>query len=205
MPRRLLLIAALLAATAASTLQQRPTAPPAIEVPYKGRTFSMASRDGVTVMIAPLERTILDYSTAQVWISNNTARSLPIAPQGFTATVESGATSAAAQDTMVLNDIRRHSSGRDIEELVRAYESMLLGLPDEKAMGYYEQRKRAALSSGGKQRAAIMANVIILPETRLRPGETIDGTLFFHQPGKVHPKVIRFTADLAGRHFEFAQ
>ena len=54
------------------TTQQRPSAPPAIEVPYKGRTFSMASRDGVTVMIAPLERTILEYGTAQVWIANNT-------------------------------------------------------------------------------------------------------------------------------------
>lgn len=165
----------------------------------------MASRDGVTVMIAPLERTILEYSTAQVWISNNSPRALPIAPQGFTATVEGGASFTAAQDTVVLNDIRRHASGRDIEELVQAYESMLLGLPDEKAMGYYEQRKRAAMSSGGKMRAAIMANVIILPETRLRPGETIDGTLFFRQPGKSRPKVTRFTADLGGRHFEFAQ
>src|SRR5947209_7635121 len=102
----LLLIACLLAATASS---QRPAAPPAIEVPYKGRTFSMASRDGVTVMIAPLERTILEYSTAQVWISNTSPRALPIAPQGFAATVEGGNVSAAAQDTVVLREIQRHA------------------------------------------------------------------------------------------------
>ena len=165
----------------------------------------MASREGVTVMIAPLERTILEYSTAQVWISNNSGRPLPIAPQWFAASLEGGASSAAVQDTVVLSDIRKHASGRDIEELVRAYESLLLGLPDEKAVGYYEQRKRAAMASGGKMRAAIMANVIILPETRLRPGETIDGTLFFRAGGKLRAKVTAFSADLGGRHFEFAQ
>jgi hypothetical protein len=183
--------------------QQRPS-PPSIEVPYKGLRFAMVSRDGVTVMIAALQRNIADYSTAQVWISNNTGRPLPIAPQAFTRTAEGEPPLAATADGTVLRDMQKRASHRDIEELVKAYEIMLLGLPDEKAIGYYEQRKRAALAGGGRARAAIMANVIILPERVLRPGETIDGTLFFRE-GKIHPRVTSFSANIGGRSFEFTQ
>jgi hypothetical protein len=156
-----------------------------------------------------LQRSIADYSTAQVWISNNSGRPLSIAPQGFTRTAEGEPPLAATADAVVLRDIQRRAGRRDIEELVRAYEVMLLGLPDEKAIGYYEQRKRAAMAGGGKARAAVMANVIILPEKVLRPGETIDGTLFFREArlgsGKTRPRVTAFSADLGGRRFEFTQ
>lgn len=182
--------------------QQPP--PPSIEVPYKGLRFAMVSRDGVTVMIAALQRSIADYSTAQVWISNNSGRPLPIAPQAFTRTAEGEPPLAATADGVVLRDIQRRARHRDIVELVKAYEIMLLGLPDEKAIGYYEQRKRAAMAGGGKIRAAAMANVIILPEKVLRPGETIDGTLFFRE-SKTRPRVTAFSADLGGRRFEFTQ
>lgn len=169
----------------------------------------MVSRDGVTVMIAALQRSVVDYSTAQVWISNNTGRPLPIAPQAFTRTAEGEPPLAAAADGVVLRDIQRRARHRDVVELVKAYEIMLLGLPDEKAIGYYEQRKRAAMAGGGKMRAAAMANVIILPEKVLRPGETIDGTLFFRETrtggGRTPPRVTAFSAVLGGRRFEFTQ
>lgn len=169
----------------------------------------MVSRDGVTVMIVALQRSIANYSTAQVWISNNTGRPLPIAPQAFTRTADGEPPLAATADGVVLRDMQRRASHRDIEELVKAYEIMLLGLPHEKAIGYYEQRKRAALAGGGRARAAVMANVIILPERVLRPGETIDGTLFFREArmgkGQARPRVTAFSANLSGRRFEFTQ
>jgi len=50
--------------------------------------------------------------------------------------------------------------------------------------------------------------VIILPEKILRPGETIDGTLFFREGrtgGQTRPRVTAFSAELGGRRFEFTQ
>jgi hypothetical protein len=187
-----------------SLLAVQQTPPPSIEVPYKGLRFLMASRDGVTVMLASLDRTILDYATAQVWISNNSGRPLPIAPQAFVRIAEDGKSQPATADATVLRDIQRRARSRDVDELVKAYEAMLMGLPNQSAVGYYQQRKRAAMASGGKQRAAVMANVIILPERVLRPGETIDGTLFFRE-SVPRARVTAFTAEIAGRRFEFTQ
>src|SRR5213594_4041982 len=55
-----------------------------IGVPYRGLEYSMLSRDGITVMIAPLDLSILNYSAAHVWISNGSRRAIQVTPQAFT-------------------------------------------------------------------------------------------------------------------------
>ena len=192
-------------------MAQRETAqkgPPAIEVPYKGLRYSMLSRGGVTVMMAQLDRNILEYSTAQVWVSNGSKGPVRISPQAFLMGLEGSPEQiTGTPDSAVLDDIMKRARAHDVVELVKAYETTLSGFANERSMGYYQRRKQQALASyggGGKLRAAATASAIILPEKMLRPGETIDGTVFFRTEGK-HQRVSTLGARLAGAMFDFPQ
>ncbi len=182
--------------------------PPAIEVPYKGLRYSMLSRGGVTVMMAPLDRNILEYSTAQVWISNGSNRPVRVSPQFFRMVFDgSSEPLKGTPDNTVLNDVMKRAKPHDIVELVKAYETTLFGFANEKSMGYYQKRKQQALASfggGGKLRAAATASAIILPENLLRPGEIVDGTVFFRTEGR-RQRVTTLGAELAGSLFDFPQ
>lgn len=186
--------------------------PPAIEVPYKGLRYSMLSRGGVTVMIAPLDRAILEYSTAQVWVSNGSKSVVRVSPQAFSMSVEAAGqseprTMPGAAEGAVLNEILKRARSHDMLELVKAYETMLFGFANERSLGYYQQRKQQALATvggGGKMRATAIASAIILPEKVLRPGEVVDGTVFFRTEGK-HLRIALLSARLAGAVFEFPQ
>jgi hypothetical protein len=177
---------------------------PAIEVPYKGLRYHMLSRGGITVMIAPLERTILEYATAQVWISNGSKVPVKIAPQAFAMRLQGApAGTPGAPDGFILQEIQKRVRGRDMQELVRAYETALFGFGNQQSLGYYQQRKQAALSQfGGKLRAVATASAIILPERVLKPGEALDGTVFFRNDQK-QSRIAAFSARIAGQVYEF--
>ena len=205
----LLVLAALIAPLVPQGRDQK--SPPAIEVPYKGLRYSMLSRGGVTVMIAPLDRAILEYSTAQVWVSNGSKSVVRVNPQAFSMSVETAGqseprTMPGTAEGTVLNEILKRARSHDVLELVRAYEATLFGFANEKSLNYYQQRKQHALASAGsgKMRAAATASAIILAEKVLRPGEVVDGTVFFRTEGK-HLRVASLSARLAGAVFEFPQ
>ena len=195
------LMAALCAAQEAARQQ------PSIEVPYRGLTYSMMSKGGVTVMVAPLNRMILEYQTVQVWISNGSKSYVRIAPQSFEVRQQGAPMLAGASDDKVMDEIQQRARPKDLLELVEAYETTLFGFANERSVGYYQQRKQAARSSmgsGGKMRATAMASAIILPTRQLKPGEIMDGTVFF----RVDPhggRIVSIGAHLANAVFDFPQ
>src|SRR6266478_4816297 len=142
MPARkflLVIVAAFLAQFAAGQPPQQQS----VEIPYKGLSYSMLSKGGVTVMVAQLNRNILEYSTVQVWISNGSRQSVHVSPQFFELHQE-GTSSAmlnGMNDNEVLNDIKQRAKSKDLGELVDAYETTLFGFANEKSMGYYQHRK----------------------------------------------------------------
>jgi hypothetical protein len=167
-------------------------------------------------MVAQLNRSILEYSTVQVWISNGSKRAVRIAPQLFellqeTAAASSGTPSGrminGTDEDKVMGDIQEHAKAKDLGELVNAYETTLFGFGNEKSVGFYQQRKHAVLSNmggGGKFRAMATASAIILPDRVLKPGETIDGTVFFRT--EAHGGRIAYIgAHVAGATFDFPQ
>ena len=169
----------------------------------------MLSRGGVTVMIAPLDRAILEYSTAQVWVSNGSKGVVRVNPQAFSMSVQVAGqseprTMAGTAEGVVLSEILKRARSHDVLELVRAYETTLFGFANERSLNYYQQRKQQALAGAGRMRAAATASAIILPEKVLRPGEVVDGTVFFRTEGK-HLRVASLSARLAGAVFEFPQ
>ncbi len=196
-----MLVALLFAAMSASQQQ------PSVEIPYKGLSYSMLSRGGVTIMAAPLNRPILEYSTVQVWISNGSKQPVRVSPQSFEVRFGSQAMIPGTSENEVLAEIQQRATHKDLSELVTAYETVLLGFANEKSMGYYQQRKHAAQSSmsgGGKLRATATAAAIILPDRVLKPGEAIDGTVFFRGDSKVG-RIAFIGAHIAGATYDFPQ
>jgi hypothetical protein len=70
-------------------------------------------------------------------------------------------------------------------KLVNAYELSLYGIPNMRSTNGYEQRRQAALLSGGNRfRAAAAASAVALTQTKLAPGDSSDGAVFFPTGGK---------------------
>src|SRR5580658_8271887 len=100
-----LLLSILLALLACAQEAAAPRQQPSIEVPYRGMTYSMMSRGGITVMVAPLNRMILEYQTVQVWISNGSKAYVRVAPQQFEVRQQGTAMLAGTSDDTVMDEI----------------------------------------------------------------------------------------------------
>src|SRR6266850_552476 len=88
--RKLVVLASLCVLMGMPTLAQDPPQQPSVEVPYRGLSYAMLSKQGVTVMVAQLHRTILEYSTVQVWISNGSKFPVRVSPMYFDVRMEGG-------------------------------------------------------------------------------------------------------------------
>jgi hypothetical protein len=188
--------------------QDPPTQQHSVEMPYHGLSYSMLAKQGVTVMVAPLNRTILEYSTIQVWISNGSQKTVHVAPQFFEVRQDAGTPMLnGSLEDQVLDEIHDRANSKALGELVHAYETMLFGFANQKTVGFYEARKNAVASNmggGGKMRALATASAIILPDQALKPGDVIDGTVFFKLDPH-NPRIGSIGAHLAGATFDFPQ
>ena len=74
----------------------------------------------------------------------------------------------------------------DVIKLVSAYETALYGIPHMRVANAYESRRQAALAEvkSTKLKAAAAASAIALVQTKLAPGESTDGAVFFDAEGK---------------------
>ncbi len=75
---------------------------------------------------------------------------------------------------------------REAGGFVTAYETSVYGNPHFKSTNGYEQRRLAAIAMGGSTRfrAAAAASAVALVRSKLAPGETTDGAVFFSNDGK---------------------
>jgi hypothetical protein len=91
------------------------------------------------------------------------------------------ATPAATVVTMLL----AKGSGGDVIKLVTTYEAALYGNPRFKSTNGYEQRRQAALAmTTTRVKAAATASALALVQSKLPPGESTDGAVFFPTEGK---------------------
>jgi hypothetical protein len=77
-------------------------------------------------------------------------------------------------------------SRNDVIRLVTAYESGLYGIQRMVSTNGYEMRRQAALAEvqSTKLKAAAAASAIALVQTKLPPGDSTDGAVFFAHDGK---------------------
>jgi hypothetical protein len=157
-----------------------------IEFESNGLRYQALTRSGVTVMVAPLASRVHEYTVLQAAVSNGSQGPYTIRPEDFTFVRNDGSVLRAEQSASVINLLMRKGSANDVVRLVTAYETSVYGNPHFKSTNGYEQRRLAAIAMGGSTRfrAAAAASAVAFVRSKLVPGETTDGAVFFSNLGK---------------------
>ncbi len=151
-----------------------------IEFESNGLKYQTLTRSGVTVMFAPLPTRLRAYAIVQVSVANGSRGPYVIRPEDFTFVRSDGARVRAATAASVVEMLSHRGGGGDVLKLVEAYEASLYGVPKMRSTNGYEQRRQAALTTGStKMRAAALASAVAFVQTKLPPGESTDGAVFF--------------------------
>ncbi len=175
-----------------------------IEFESGGLKYQTLSRNGVTIMYAHLPSQVREYSIVQVAVSNGASTACSVRPEDFAFYREDGSTIRAVPARRVVNEFLERAGRTDVIKLVSTYEIGLYGIGRIKSTSGYEKRRQAALAevSSSKLKAAAAASAIAFVETRLRPGESTDGAVFFPTSGRPLAG-LRLGVTVAGQRFEF--
>ena len=158
----------------------------AIEYESNGLKYQTLTKSGVTIMFAVLPSHLHEYTTIQVAVSNGSDGPYVIRPEDFTYLRATSVTVRAAPARPVIAMLQKKGSGSDVITLASSYEAGVYGNVHLRSMtNGYEQRRLAALSMGStKLKAAATASALALVQTKLAPGESTDGAVFFPTEGK---------------------
>jgi hypothetical protein len=175
-----------------------------IEFESGGLKYQTLTKNGLTVMVAALPSHIREWSILQVAVSNGSPISWSVRPEDFAFHRPDGQTLQATPARAVVDSLIAKASRGDVIKLVTAYENGLYGLQKFKSTNGYEQRRQAAFAevSSAKIKAAAAASAIAFVPTKLAPGQSTDGAVFYSTAGKpLGPG--RLTVNAAGEVFEF--
>jgi hypothetical protein len=136
-------------------------------------------------MFAHMPQHLKGYSMLQAAIANGSKLTCSVRPEDF-AYIRSGQVLAASSATAIVKNLMDRGAHEDVVKLTLAYESVLYGFNRMKFTNGYEQRRQNFLSYGVNTRikAAAEASAIVLISTKLKPGESTDGALFFRNDAK---------------------
>lgn len=171
----------MVAALAASSLGAQ-----VIEFESGGLRYQTLTREGVTIMFAPLSAQVREWSILQVAVSNGSSRPWIVRPEGMRFLRTEGAPITASPARQVVSQLVEKAGRNDVVRLVTTYEMALYGMQQFRSTNGYEQRRQAAFAEVGSTRlkAAAAASAIAFVETRLTPGQSTDGAVFFRTAGK---------------------
>jgi hypothetical protein len=175
-----------------------------IEFESGGLTYRTLTRGGVTIMWAHLPMHIKEYAVLQVAVSNGSPVSWQVKPQDFRFDKAEGGRLGALPAAQVVQSLMDHASRGAVIKLITAYESALYGNAKVHSTNGYEVRRQDAQAAlgGGKWRAAAAASAIAFVATKLMPGQSTDGALFFLNNGKPLG-AGKLLVNTAGETFEF--
>jgi hypothetical protein len=171
-----------------------------IEFQSNGLSYQTLTKSGVTLMFARLPVRLREYAIVQVAVSNGSGGPYVIRPEDFSWAREDGTIMHATPAKEVVNVLSRKGTGNDVVKLVTTYEASVYGNTHMRSTNGYEQRRQAALAmSSTKLRAAATASALAMVQTKLAPGESTDGAVFFDTEGKLLGPghlVVRTNTDL---------
>lgn len=175
-----------------------------IEFESGGLRYQTLSKDGLTIMFAHLPPQVREYAIVQVAVSNGSSSACTIRPEDFTYHRSDDSFIRAASANTVVGSLLQKAGRNDVIKLVSTYEMGLYGIVRFRSTNGYEQRRRSALAevSSTKLKAAAAASAIALVETKLSPGESTDGAVFFSAFGRPL-EGGRMKVNACGRIFEF--
>lgn len=158
----------------------------AIEFESNGLKFQTLTRDGVTIMFAPLPIQVRDYTVLQVAVSNGSPSTRTVKPEDFRFVREDGSHVPASAARQVVKGFLDRGGRNDVIRLVTTYEMSLYGVGRIKSTNGYEVRRQQYLAemTSAKLKAAAAASAIVFIQTTLKPGESTDGAIFFPIQGR---------------------
>ncbi len=158
----------------------------AIEFESNGLKYQTLSRDGITIMFAPLPVMVHQYVVLQLAVSNGSPSNRTIKTEDFRFVRADGSFIPATPAGHVVQQFLTKGGRNDVIKLVGTYEMGLYGLSRFQSTNGYEQRRQAALAevSSSKLKSAAAASAIVFVTTRLMPGESTDGAVFFPTQGR---------------------
>jgi len=156
-----------------------------LEFESGGLKYKALTRGGVTIMFAPLPTKVLGYTILQIAISNGSPVSWSFKPEDFRFERDGGQRIQAVSAGTVVKQLLDHASRGDVGRLIAAYEMALFGNAKVHSTNGYESRRQDYLALGStKLKAASAASAIALVTTRLEPGQSTDGAVFYPSGGK---------------------
>ena len=175
-------------------------------IPFEsnGLHYQAMTKGGLTVMFAYLPARLKEYAIIQVSISNGSPIAWMMKPEDFGYRRQEGGVVQAAPALTVVNSLLGKASKHDVIKLVTTYENGVFGNVNMQTTNGYESRREAALAYGVSARikAGAAASAIALVPTKLLPGQSTDGAVFFPDNAKpMGPGVLVLHA--AGETFEF--
>jgi hypothetical protein len=156
-------------------------------IPFEsgGLSYKALTRGGVTIMFAPLSLKVQNYAVLQIAISNGSPVAWTFKPEDFRFEPESGGEIAALPAVAVVRGLLSRAGRTDVGRLITAYEATLYGNTEIHSTNGYESRRQDAMAvNGGRFRAAAAASAICLEVTKLAPGQSTDGAVFYPNAGK---------------------
>ncbi len=161
--------------------QQIPT-----EFQSHGIEYEALTHNGITVMFATLPPHIKEYNVVQLTITNGSLVSWTAKPSDFTFVRQSGTVLPSVSADDVVGSLMEHASASDVVKLQLLYEDTIYGLTNFRSTNGYEQRRQAGMAQFVNKgfRAAAAASAITMVPTKLKPGDSTDGAVFFENKTK---------------------
>src|SRR5947209_3511370 len=98
-----------------------------IEFEQNGLRYKTLTKNGVTIMFAPLPSHVREYSIVQVAVSNGSKIAWTVKPEDFTYQRDDGSIAEASPALKVVNSLIEKASRHDVIKLVSTYEAGLYG------------------------------------------------------------------------------
>jgi len=206
----LLLIVAVLAGSQAvvpeTSAQTQSKEPAPIQFESHGLEYEALTKNGITVMFAPLRQHISNFNVVQVTVTNGSLVSWTVKASDFSFTRQDGIALPAVSADYVVETLLAKANRNDVIKLQMLYEETIYGLSNFRSTNGYEQRREAAMAEFVNRgfKAAAAASAITFVATRLKPGDSTDGAVFFENRTKEKPLGAgRFVAHTCGEIFGF--
>jgi len=206
----LLLIVAVLAGSQAvvpeASAQTQSKEPAPIQFESHGLEYEALTKNGITVMFAPLRQHISNFNVVQVTVTNGSLVSWTVKASDFSFTRQDGIALPAVSADYVVETLLAKANRNDVIKLQMLYEETIYGLSNFRSTNGYEQRREAAMAEFVNRgfKAAAAASAITFVATRLKPGDSTDGAVFFENRTKEKPLGAgRFVAHTCGEIFGF--
>ena len=177
-----------------------------MEFESHGLEYEALTRNGITLMFAPLPPHIKDFNIMQVTVTNGSLVSWTVKPSDFAFVRQDGTVLSAVSADDVIESLLEKATRGDVIKLQLLYEDSIYALSNFRSTNGYEKRREAAMAQFVKPefKAAAAASAITLVPIRLKSGDSTDGAVFFGNRSK--DKTLgagRFIAHTCGETFEF--